>query len=236
MALKRKRLIGGKLHYKWVATDEFLTDPYAVVEGILGPGEGIDVDADGETVTVSSSIGWTDLKFPVQGVNPAGTAQPPSVDTNLSNFPGTLLFAGNAQNIIAGIAQMPHEWVSGTENPGEVIKPHIHWSKPTGSTAAVTWHFYYRLIGNPGDEVGPLVGPIQSERRVGNQAHSDEHLIDAFGEIDMTGYGDSTIIWWRVDRRGDTDAESNSVRLLEFDIHYRRRGSGSAVEYPGATG
>lgn len=57
---------------------------------------------------------WDDLRFPAQGINPAGAANAPTIDDVLTSFPGTLLFAGNAENVIVGIAQMPHAWAKGT--------------------------------------------------------------------------------------------------------------------------
>lgn len=171
---------------------------------------------------------WDDLRFPAQGINPIGAASDPTVDTTLADFPGTLLFSGSAQNIIAGVAQMPHEWHAGTE-----IKPHIHWSKPTGSSSAVTWEFYYRIMGNVGDTPGAWVGPLSAVRTIGDPATSNRHLLTSFPGIDMTGYQESVCLNWRVDRRGDTDADNNAVRLIEFDIHYRKNKSGTPREIPG---
>ena len=93
---------------------------------------------------------WDDLRFPAQGINPAGAIDAPTVDTTLTAFPGTLLFAGNAENVIAGIAQMPHAWAKGTP-----IRPHIHWAKTTGSASAISWVFYYRHLGFAGDTPPP---------------------------------------------------------------------------------
>lgn len=41
-----------------------------------------------------------DLRFPASGFNPAGSSAPPTVDTTT----GLLTFAGNADNIIGGVA------------------------------------------------------------------------------------------------------------------------------------
>ena len=171
---------------------------------------------------------WDDLRFPVQGINPAGSAAPPSVDTTLTDYPGTFLFAGNAENIIAGIAQMPHEWHAGT-----AIKPHIHWTKPTGSANAVTWQFYYRHCGNVGDNPGAWVGPIAETKTIGNPTVSNQHLLTSFGEIDMSGKTESCVIAWQLRRQGGTDADNTAVRLLELDFHYRKNKSGTPREIPG---
>jgi hypothetical protein len=75
---------------------------------------------------------WDDLRFPAQAINPAGAAEAPTVDQDEAKFPGTLLFAGNKDASISGIAQCPHAWSRGT-----ALRPHIHWSKPVGSASAV---------------------------------------------------------------------------------------------------
>jgi len=171
---------------------------------------------------------WDDLRFPVQGINPAGTASPPTVDTTLTDFPGTLLFSGSAENIIAGVAQMPHEWHAGTP-----IKPHIHWSKPVGSASAVTWEFYYRHCGNVGDDAGAWVGPISVSSSIGDSSVTNRHVLTSFGEMDMTGRQESCIFAWQIRRQGGTDADNGTARLLEFDIHYRKNKSGTPREIPG---
>lgn len=71
---------------------------------------------DLKTATVAEVMhhGWDDLRFPAQGINPAGAASPPAVDEVLTSFTGTLLFSGSQENVIAGVAQMPHSWSPGT--------------------------------------------------------------------------------------------------------------------------
>ena len=170
--------------------------------------------------------GWTDLRFPANGINPAGSAAPPSVVTDLTGYAGCLSFSGSIENIIAGVAQMPHEW------DRSAIRPHIHWTKPTGSANAVTWEFWYRIVGNPSDTVGSWQGPFSPTVTIGDQTVSNAHLLTAFAEVDMTGYIESAIVLWRIHRRGDTDAESNAVILYEFDIHYNANKPGTTNEIP----
>ena len=170
--------------------------------------------------------GWTDLRFPAQGINPAGSAAPPTVITDLTGLTGCLSFSGSLENIIAGVAQMPHEWDRG------LVHPHIHWTKPTGSSSAVTWEFYYRIVGNPGDVIGSWQGPYSPEATIGDPTVSNAHLLSSFPDIDLTGYIESAILLWRVHRRGDTDAESNAVTLYEFDIHYNSNKPGTTDEIP----
>jgi hypothetical protein len=184
-------------------------------------------DGDAATLIDESLNRWDDLRFPAQAINPAGAAAAPTVDDTLANFPGTLLFSGSAENVICGVAQMPHAWSRGTP-----IRPHIHWSKPTGSSAAVSWVLYYRVLGFAGDAPAAWVGPVAGTLAAGAQTESNEHLISSFGEIDMTGQKESSIVCWRVHRLGNTDADNNAARLLEFDIHFLNNKAGTANEIP----
>lgn len=171
--------------------------------------------------------GWEDLRFPAQGINPAGAADAPSVDNVLTDYPGTLLFSGSADNIIAGIAQMPHSWKRGT-----AIRPHIHWSKPVGSASATTWVMYYRVLGSVGDVHGALVGPVAVTATYGTPGTSNSMLISSFGEIDLSDQKESTCLAWQIRRLGSTDADNGTARLFEFDIHYQKNKSGSVNEIP----
>jgi hypothetical protein len=170
---------------------------------------------------------WTDLRFPVQGINPIGAASDPVMVTSLSGLLSTLEFSGNQQNIIAGVAQMPHEW-----KRGSAIKPHIHWTKPTGSANAVTWEFYYRIVGNPGDVIEAWSAAQAGTIVAGDQTVSNGHLITSFPDITMTGFIESAIILWRLDRMGNTDAEANAVNLYELDFHYQSDKAGTEAAIP----
>ena len=182
-------------------------------------------------VTVAELIryGWDDLRFPAQGINPAGAADAPSVDTTLTGFPGTLVFAGNFENVIVGVAQMPHAWL-----PGSPLRPHIHWSKPVGSADAVGWELYYRHLDFPPDVAGAWVGPVAVVTTIGDPTVADSHLISTFGEIDMAGKRESSMLCWQIRRQGATDADAGTARLYEFDIHFFSVKAGTASEIPPA--
>jgi hypothetical protein len=128
--------------------------------------------------------------------------------------------------MIAGVAQMPHSWL-----PGTGVKPHIHWMKVTGSAAAVSWEFFYRICGNAGDVAGAWSAAVAGTLQAGDQTVSDNQVITSFGTINLTGYEESCMIAWRLYRRGNTDADNNQVRLLEFDIHFQSEKSGTLAEY-----
>jgi hypothetical protein len=172
------------------------------------------------------AVRWDDLRFPAQGINPAGSAAPPTVDT--ADYPGSLLFATNATNIIAGIAQLPHGWDYGSE-----IRPHVHWSKTSSASGGVVWQFRYAMA-----DIGGTFGAY-SDWETGTAAVSDsdtahKHALVAFSGIDMTGIGGSGIVAWQIQRKHDdaADTYAASARLWEFDIHYQARDLGSDTEIP----
>jgi hypothetical protein len=196
---------------------------------------GLQAVLDGSTLLTADQLadvpqnvfGWDDLRFPSQGINPAGAVDAPAVETTLTGYPGTLLFSGSADNVIAGVAQMPHAWRVGSD-----IYPHIHWSKPVGSASAVTWQLYYRILGYPGEAHGALVGPIAGTLVAGDQATSNEMLITSFGAIVMTGQRESTCLNWQLRRLGSTDADNGTARMFEFDIHFQHEKSGTPEQFP----
>lgn len=166
---------------------------------------------------------WDDLRFPASGINPVGpvNAASPSA-TN-----GSLEFAGNADKMVAGIAQMPHAW-----KQGSAIRPHAHLKFPTSATANTRWKLEWDIA----EVNGNFAGSWSSDTiTVANPTNVNKHVIAAFAEIAMTGYKWSTIILWRVTRLSSSDAADNHnavVELLEFDIHYQSDGRGSIPEYP----
>ena len=170
---------------------------------------------------------WDDLRFPAQAINPVGTLSPPDRDAVETSLPGTFLFSGSGDEMISGIAQMPHNWSRGTS-----IRPHIHWSKPTGSSSAVTWELRVRQLGNPGDVAGAWSDAINATLVAGDQTQSDNHLISTFGDIAMTDYIESACFAWRIYRRGSSDADNNDVRMIEFDVHYIINQLGTITEIP----
>jgi len=163
---------------------------------------------------------WEDLRFPVHSINPAGQVAPPSLDTS----DGTFLFSASAVNSIAGVAQMPHSWI-----PGTPIRPHIHWCPTNTDNKRVFWRFSYE-IKNMG---GVYSGFTDIDKLVNASGVAERHSITSFGILDMTGLEESSIIKWKIARIGNdgTDDYTGTVRLLEFDIHYRIGKIGSETEF-----
>jgi hypothetical protein len=171
-------------------------------------------------------VAWDDLRFPVNGINPAGSASPPTVDD--TTFGGSLLFAHNAENIVAGIAQMPHAWLRGSE-----IHPHVHWSKSTSAAGGVVWEFAYS-ISDIGGTFGAYSDWAAATDKVPDSDTAHKHALAAFPAIDMSAFKESTCIAWKVRRNPDATADDYGAdaRLWEFDIHYQVAKFGTVNEIP----
>lgn len=169
---------------------------------------------------------WDDLRFPATGFNPAGSTAPPAILTTN----GLLSFAGNADNIIGGIAQMPHHWKEGTS-----ISPHIHLVFPTAATANTRWLLEYNVANINADFTTDSVTytslPVITVANANNIAR---HVLAEFEDIPMTGKTMSCCVLWRLSRLAASDGadnDTNACSLLEFDLHYETDSPGSSLEY-----
>jgi hypothetical protein len=170
---------------------------------------------------------WDDLRFPASGFNPTGSTAPPSVSTST----GLLDFSGVADNIIGGVAQMPHAWA-----PGTSIVPHIHLRFPTSAAADTRWKFEYD-VGNVNGVFAHASGTYTtlSTITVANPQNVLKHVIASFGTLPMVNVTESSCLVWRISRLAASDAadnDANDCALLEFDIHYQINKFGSVSEYP----
>lgn len=169
---------------------------------------------------------WEDLRFPTSGLDPIGSASDATRDTNT----GGLSFAGNADQVMGGIAQMPHRWHAGT-----AIRPHLHLRFPTSAAKNSRWKFSYD-IANPNADFVNNAGTFTDGGTitVANPENVKKHLLVSFAEIDMTGFHDSCVILWRVERLASSDAadnDTNAIVCLEFDIHYLANNHGTVSEF-----
>ena len=171
-------------------------------------------------------LGWDDLRFPAQGINPAGAVAPPTVDNSV--FPGTLLFASGATNLIAGLAQLPHAWKRGSG-----IRPHVHWAKSTSASGGVVWELAY-AISAIGETMVAYTDWAAATSVVSDGNTAGKHALDAWDEIDLTGYKESTCLLWQVRRKHDAagDDYGADARLFEVDFHYQVGKLGTGTEIP----
>lgn len=168
---------------------------------------------------------WEDLRFPAQGINPAGTAAPPAIDT-ADPFAGTLLFSASATNVIAGVAQLPHSWKIGT-----TLHPHIHWCPTTTGSGNVAWRFSWHAASINGTFSGSYT-TAGIEVDAASQVVG-RHQMFEFSDMDMSAVtGVSAMIAWKLERVGgdDLDTYAGQARLLELDFHFQMDTAGSRQE------
>ena len=172
-----------------------------------------------------ASLAWLDVVQSASAINPAGAVAAATIDTTETGWPGTLLFSGSADNMLAGSWQINHDW-----QEGSAIRPHIHWMLTANSANAVGWEFYHRVSGI-GAAAGAWVGPVAGTLAVSHDNVADQQAITSFGEIPLPGQTVSCVVAWRLYRRGTTDANNADARLLFIDFHYQSDGTGSWAEY-----
>ena len=171
---------------------------------------------------------WDDLRFPAQGVNPIGSPAPPGIDTST----GCLSFAGNADNVMGGLAQLPHSWKRGTD-----VHPHIHLRFSASNPGTNTrWKFAYDFANLDGNFVN-AIGTFTSlpAVTVANPASTVKHVYADLGDVPMTGKTESCVIIWQVWRLAASDGADNDTGaclLLEFDLHFEIGKPGSSDEIP----
>jgi hypothetical protein len=169
---------------------------------------------------------WDDITFAASTINPSGGAAAATIDTNS----GVLLFAGNADQTIAGSFQMYHCW-----KEGSTIYPHLHLRFPTSATADTRWKFDYEVANINGAFTSALGTYANSETiTVANPADTTKHVIAPFTGVAMTGKTISCIVLWRLQRLASSDAadnDTNAAALLAIDFHYEIDSIGSEDEY-----
>ena len=170
---------------------------------------------------------WDDLRFPSQGINPPGGVS----DADVEATTGLLLFASNATELVAGVAQLPHAW-----REGSTIRPHVHWQKTTSAAGGVYWRLDYELVNNGETAAMDYGTSLGTGSVVGGTPDTDtanKVLISSFGGIDMKDYRISCLLLWKLYRVHDnaSDTYGADARLIEFDIHYELDSFGSEKEF-----
>lgn len=178
-------------------------------------------EVDTDYITVDGA--WEDLRFPANGISIGGLTTPPDVDPET----GLLLFDGaGAAETIAVLAQMPHSWLAGSS-----VRPHIHWKKTTDQAGDAVFTFRYKLIEF--DELETAWSSIFNATDVNTVDATQKDIISSFPEIDMTGYGLSSMILIQLGRLSSDvgDTYPADIELREFDIHYQVDSFGSRQEF-----
>lgn len=169
---------------------------------------------------------WDDLRFPVTALNNLSGAQP-----GLEAATGFLMFDAAGTETVLGLAQMPHSW-----RESSAIIPHVHWSKSTSAAGNVLWRLQYEIVNN-GDTAlltyGTTLDAVTTVDGTPDTNTADKCLISSFGEIDMSGFSISCLVFWKLSRIGGdgSDTYGADARLMEFDIHYELDSLGSRGQY-----
>lgn len=182
---------------------------------------GLEQDPATSTIYYNDSSNYEDLRFPAQGINPAGSTSPATVSTE----DGCLLFDKTIPNIISGVAQTPHG-----HKKGSPFLPHIHWqgTSAPGANTDVYWLFEHQKASINGKFSGSWV----QSAKIGNvDSDPNKHQILAFDPIDMSDMSISCIIKWRLTRVASSDTYNADAKLLEVDFHYELDSVGSGQEY-----
>ena len=171
--------------------------------------------------TSFNQVQWEDLRFPAQGINPAGQAAPPAVD-NGETAPGTLLFDQNEW--VAGVAQMPHAWLCNS-----TIVPHVHWTKTTTTAGSVAWSISYSMA-KLGAKFAAMSTAATGTAVIAYTTVPETHYMDNFPVIVPTNHTSSvsSMLIWKIGRvDGGSDNYPSEARLLEVDFHYKTDSRGS---------
>ena len=176
---------------------------------------------------INSFKRWDDLRFPSQGINPPGAASDPVRSTTT----GLLEFSGSTDNVICGIAQMPHSWARGS-----TIYPHLHLRFLTSSATNSRWKLEYHIA----DNITPFTNSygIYTDGgtiTIANPQNVNKEVLQGFNPIVMAGLKESAVVVWKITRLANSDAADNYtgiVVLLEFDIHFQADKMGTVSEIP----
>ena len=176
---------------------------------------------------------WDDLRFPASSINPAGQTGGAAIDTEETDFPGSILFVHTGPTMIAGLAQIPHEAKYGV---GGELRPHIHWAKTTSAAGEVVWDFRYRWIGNVGATAGDWSAADNGTLGVSHSDTANKHALTAFSAISLADKRPSAMLAFRLYRTPTAGGDNYdaTARLFELDFHYQRTAGrrGTLLEYP----
>jgi hypothetical protein len=176
---------------------------------------------------------WDTITLPAHALQSGtdGLTNGAAVDDTESAFPGTILFVHDAEKLVCGVVQIPHDaLMTGT------LKPVVHWAKSTSAANAVLWEFSSRVLGAAGSTAGSWSSADNGTLAVSHADTAHVHALTTFTALNISTLGPSSIIAFRLYRRTDDalDTYAASVRLFAVSFHYQKAYGkrGSLVEYP----
>lgn len=138
-------------------------------------------------------------------------------------------FSPDAENELFFTAQMPHDWLEGSE-----IRPHVHWIPNADALPAerVRWGLEYTWsdIGDVFPDTTLLYG---NDNHLSEDPVKNKQYITPLGSIDATGKTLSSMLVCRIfrDASNVADTFSDFAGFLEVDFHYKRNMFGSREEF-----
>ena len=171
---------------------------------------------------------WEDLRFPIENLVKIGSKAPdedPFRDDGAGSS-GTYLywFDKSKEEELFFVGQMPHSWLEGSS-----IKPHIHWTTDLNLVGNVVWGL--ECTKADVNSFFPLTTILTVV--AGADGNSFKHFVHELPEIDMTGFGISSVLVCRVFRDGTDGADTynNDAGLIEVDLHYLVDSIGSDEQF-----
>jgi hypothetical protein len=108
------------------------------------------------------------------------------------------------------------------------LKPHIHWTKTTGTANAVIWGLDYTVTSYTSN----FTATATTIYVTNTCQTSMQHTISAFPDVAGTGLKEGAVMVGKLYRLGDADADTAQCWGLSFDIHFEADKLGSDSEYP----
>lgn len=169
---------------------------------------------------------WEDLRFPSTALfAPGNSGNAP----DRSATTGLLLFDDAAEEIIAGVAQIPHSYHEGSN-----LRPHIHIRSTTDpdGTGDTRWTLQYKWYNATDAYPADYTSDTITETVADHVDSAEINQIASFTAIDGTGKKVSSCFEWLLSRDGDDvlDTYAADTVLVEFDIHFLADSLGTYLE------
>jgi len=148
-------------------------------------------------------------------------------------------FRHNQDDAIFMTYQLPHMWDVGT-----AVYPHMHYIAMASGSGNVVFDYAYSWV-NVHSVLPAANGWISGSVSASlNPSHQYQQSALTFGEMLPDGNHESSIIVFKVERRGSTNASDTysaskdhgtaaaNVGVLFFDLHYQKIKAGTVTQFP----
>lgn len=190
-----------------------------LIFGDEGAGNYTEIEEDGTMKANGDATCWDDLQVVLTGAELHPTQSPVWIDYKGSR---ALQFSSGSAQTIYFIAQIPHNWVEGSD-----IEFHVHAIHQATATGSVIWDFTHSWANVTG------TFPTETTVQKSFATHSgvDIHAVGDIATLDGTGKTISSIMLCSLTRRGDIDTSAENSVLIGADFHHLINTLGSKEEY-----